>query len=488
MTARASLRPLPVPGNRCARGWRWLLRGLVAGAVVLGAAAPAGAHPLGNFTVNQYDGLRLTPGRLHIDHVEDLAEIPAAQAEPAIEREGRARWARERCRAAAARSEAEAGGRPLALRTAAATARLRPGQAGLPTVRVECRLTAPLPPGALTLRFRAASQDTPGWREITARGDRMTLSGSSVPRKSRSERLTRYPSGASSPDAVSASLRAGPGGPALADEPPPAPGSALPRAATDALTGLVARHDLTPAFAALALGTALLLGALHAIAPGHGKTLMAATAAARGRASLRDVLPLAASVTVTHTLGVVALGLLVAGGSAAAPSVVAWLGVASGALVTGAGALLVRRAWRRRRKPHHHHHHHSHSHSPSDSHPHSHSHSHHHPPPTLRGTLLLGFAGGLVPSPSAVVVLVGAAALGEAWFGLLLVLAYGAGLAVTLTAAGFLVVRLGTAAGRRLTRGRAPGLARRFAPLGSACVVLALGCGLVVKGAATALG
>ncbi|MEV0440680.1 sulfite exporter TauE/SafE family protein [Streptomyces spectabilis] len=483
MTAPAARPREARPGTLPARAGHWARRGLVVLALVLSTAAPARAHPLGNFTVNQYDGLRLAPGRLHVEHVEDLAEIPAAQAKPAIDRQGRARWARERCRAAAARSRVDVGGRPVALRAAAATARLRPGEAGLPTVRVECRLTAPLPPGALALRFRAASQAVPGWREITARGDRMTLSGSSVPRESRSERLTRYPPGASSPEAVSAALRARPGGPALADEPPPAPGSALPRAATDALTGLVARHDLTPAFAALALGTALLLGALHALAPGHGKTLMAATAAARGSASPRDVLPLAASVTVTHTLGVVALGLLVAGGSAAAPSVVAWLGVASGALVTGAGALLVRRAWRRRRgSTHPHPHHHSHPHT------HSHSHSHHHPPPTLRGTLLLGFAGGLVPSPSAVVVLVGAAALGEAWFGLLLVLAYGAGLAVTLTAAGFLVVRLGSFAGRRLGRGRAPGLARRVAPLGSACVVLALGCGLVVKGAATALG
>ncbi|QCX75543.1 Nickel/cobalt efflux system RcnA [Streptomyces sp. YIM 121038] len=472
MTAPAARRPLS--GAR-----RWARRGLVVLAVVLGTAAPAHAHPLGNFTVNQYDGLLLAPGRLRVEHVEDLAEIPAAQAEPAIDREGKERWARERCRAAAVRGRVDVGGRSVALRAAAATARVRPGQAGLPTVRVECRLTAPLPPGALTVRFRAAPQAAPGWREITARGDRMTLSGSSVPRTSRSERLTRYPSGASSPEATTASLRARPGGPALADEPPPAPGPALPRAATDALTGLVARHDLTPAFAALALGTALLLGALHALAPGHGKTLMAATAAARGSASARDVLPLAASVTVTHTLGVVALGLLVAGGSAAAPSVVAWLGVASGALVTGAGALLVRRAWRRRHRPAHHHTHH---------HAHPHHHAHHHPPPTLRGTLLLGFAGGLVPSPSAVVVLVGAAALGEAWFGLLLVLAYGAGLAVTLTAAGFLVVRLGAVAGRRLAHGRTPGLARRFAPLGSACVVLALGCGLVVKGAATALG
>ncbi|MBT2872677.1 nickel transporter, partial [Streptomyces sp. McG7] len=114
--------------------------------------------------------------------------------------------------------------------------------------------------------------------------------------------------------------------------------------------------------------------------------------------------------------------------------------------------------------------------------------------PTLRGTILLGFAGGLVPSPSAVVVLVGAAALGHAWFGLLLVVAYGVGLALTLTAAGYAVVRAGGGVSRLLARRprwtSAPwaALVRRSAPLGSACVVLVLGAGLVFRGAASALG
>ncbi|OIJ64141.1 hypothetical protein WN71_030240 [Streptomyces mangrovisoli] len=114
--------------------------------------------------------------------------------------------------------------------------------------------------------------------------------------------------------------------------------------------------------------------------------------------------------------------------------------------------------------------------------------------PTLRGTILLGFAGGLVPSPSAVVVLVGAAALGQAWFGLLLVVAYGVGLALTLTAAGFAVVRLGSGVQRilerrpRWTTHPLAGLVRRAAPLGSAFVVVALGAGLVLRGAASAWG
>ncbi|WP_455358110.1 urease accessory protein UreH domain-containing protein [Streptomyces sp. SYSU K21746] len=714
------------------RGWRARAVGaavLVAGAAL--AVLPAGtaaAHPLGNFTVNRYDGLVVAPGELRVDHVEDLAEIPAAQARTRIDRDGDQEmspaelsvWAGERCRDAARGSRLTVDGRGTALTPGTGSARVRPGQAGLPTLRVECRLTAVLPGGRHTIGFLAADDLVPGWREITARGDRMTLADSDVPRSSVSRRLSQYPEEqlSSPPDRKTAGLSVAPGGPALATQDSgtgPAPASVLPRGAdrwTQALTGLVDRHELTAGFAALALAAALLLGALHALAPGHGKTLMAAAAAAGGRNSLRDVLALGASVTVTHTLGVFALGALIAAGSAAAPSVVAWLGVASGALVAAAGGVLVRRAWHNRSSGHTHDHAHAfgggHSHGlaawrghahphthgtpaphaaepdhargpgaehnrrPADDpghepglrhthvltprhehrlglgpehgdgpergageqhkhgskhrpeaghehrvgleqvHGHEHEHEHHrgaergprddhedrpergdgeqhkhgskhrpeaghehrlgrvrghghthgpeagqehrlgderahkpghshgplprqghgpeagheepghgpeaeqepgpaagrgarghrqphaHPRRTprrvrLRGTVLLGFAGGLVPSPSAVVVLVGAAALGRAWFGFLLVIAYGAGLALTLSAAGFAVVRLGARATRRLTErrrrdGRLLAVAHRLAPLGTAFVVLVVGCGLALRGAATALG
>ncbi|MDH6216794.1 nickel transporter [Streptomyces pseudovenezuelae] len=538
-------------------------------ALVLLPSGAASAHPLGNFTVNRYDGLVAAPGQLRVDHVEDLAEIPATQAKPDIERLGMTDWARERCEKAADGSKVTVDGRATDLTVGTSHARVRPGQAGLNTLRVECRLTAPLPKGdTVTLGFHSAGATSgPGWREITARGDRMTLSATDVPKTSVSHELTSYPKELlSSPaDTATASLRVRPGGPALVEDERDAPGaSVLPRGAdrwTRALDNLVARHDLTVGFAALALLIAVVLGAMHALAPGHGKTLMAATAAARGgRARLKDVLPLAASVTVTHTLGVVALGLLVTAGSAATPSVIAWLGIASGALVLFAGATLVRRAWRNRTHGHDHphphphetatkkveeralvlasahsahadtttethphphthdhdHHTHDHDHDHDHSHPHPHPHSHDHPhhpapdsplehthggfththavAPTLRGTILLGFAGGLVPSPSAVVVLVGAAALGQAWFGLLLVVAYGVGLALTLTAAGFAVVKLGTGMTRvlenrpRLTSHPMTTLVRRSAPLMSAFLVVAIGAGLVLKGAASALG
>lgn len=501
-------------------------------ALALGPAAAASAHPLGNFTVNRYDGLVAAPGTLRVDHVEDLAEIPATQARPDIERLGLTAWARQRCEKAARGSRVTVDGRASALTAAGSRALLRPGQAGLDTLRVECRLTAPLPAkGVVSLGFRGAGASSgPGWREITARGDRMTLTSSDVPASSVSRELTCYPKELlSSPaDTSVASLRVAPGGPALAAGRRDAPAATvLPRGAdrwTRALDRLVARRHLTLGFAALALVVAVGLGALHALAPGHGKTVMAATAAARGgRARLKDVLPLAASVTVTHTLGVVALGLLVTAGSAAAPSVIAWLGLASGLLVTLAGANLLRRAWRNRHHGHGHEHPHTHPDPHADTHshhehphphpgtrhehPHEHTHEHPHVPhthggvphthptaPTLRGTLLLGFAGGMVPSPSAVVVLVGAAALGKAWFGLLLVVAYGLGLALTLTAAGFAVVRAGGVMSRVLERrprgsaGPVVALVRRVAPLGSACVVVALGAGLLLRGAASALG
>ncbi|WP_327716152.1 nickel transporter [Streptomyces sp. NBC_00490] len=545
-------------------------------ALVLLPSAAASAHPLGNFTVNRYDGLVAAPGQLRVDHVEDLAEIPATQAKPDIEKLGMTGWAAQRCETAARDSEVTVDGRTAALTVRESKARVRPGQAGLDTLRVECELTAPLPESStVALGFRSAGTDSgPGWREITARGDRMTLTASDVPAKSLSRELTEYPQELlSSPaDTTTADLRVRPGGPALSEERADAPAaSVLPRGAdrwTRALDSLVARHDLTFGFAALALFIAVALGALHALAPGHGKTLMAAVATARGgKARLKDVMPLAASVTVTHTLGVVALGLLVTAGSGAAPSVITWLGIASGVLVTGAGLTLVRRAWHHRRHErghghthgpsHEHDHghdhghgddgghghdpahesaavparqlalaaahnraatdthghpHHSHDHGHDDDHSHPHPHSHPHAPshtvehthggfththstaPTLRGTILLGFAGGLVPSPSAVVVLVGAMALGQAWFGFLLVVAYGVGLALTLTAAGFAVVKLGTGMNRllerrpRWTTHPVTALVRRSAPLMSALLVVTLGAGLVLKGAASALG
>ncbi|GAA2439390.1 hypothetical protein GCM10010191_63410 [Actinomadura vinacea] len=443
--------------------------GAAAGALALG-------HPLDNFTVSRYDGLVAAPHELRIDHVQDVAEIPAAQVLRGTS--DLARWASGECAKAAASFRMTVDGRQVAAAVRTSSAGRRPGQAGLPTLRLECGIAVPYGAGA----HRVAFQDTgstggPGWHEVTAVADRMTLTSSDVPRASRSARLTRYPQDLldSPPDQRGAVLTVREGGPALGSPAGTGGDRLLPRDAY--FTDLVSRHALTPGFAFLALLVALALGALHALAPGHGKTIMAAQAAGQGTRSKRDALALGLTVTATHTAGVLALGLLVAGGSAlASPALFPWLGAVCGTIVALAGLTLLRRALRN-----------GHGHRHGHGHGHGHGHHHHHAPADRRrNVLLMGFAGGLMPSPSAVVVLLGASALGHAWFGVLLVLAYGAGLAATLVTIGMLV----TGTGRLLAR-RLPALAERvratpaLLPAGTATMVILLGLGLAARSLAT---
>jgi len=481
-----------------------VIRALAVGLLAGSAMIPQ--HPLGNFTVNRYDGLIAAPHVLRIDHVQDLAEIPAAQV---LEggRTGRdlRDWAVRACATASQVFQITESGQPVRATVRTAAARTRPGQAGLPTLRLECAMTAPLAsrPGGEAVTFRdPGAADHVGWHEITAAGDLMTITRTDVPATSRSARLTSYPKDLlSSPlDQRSASFTVAPGGPALAAPGAPGgPAGVLPRGVdrlTQSFTDLVARRHLTVGFGLAALLIAMALGAVHAFAPGHGKTIMAAQAVSRGRRGLRDIVTLGLTVTVTHTLGVLVLGLLVAGGSSVVtPGLFPWLGTASGALVVLAGCTLLRRALRR---PPGHGHDHGHGYDHAHGHEHSHGHHHHghghdHRPADMprRGTVvLMGFAGGLMPSPSAVVVLLGAVALGHAWFGVLLVLAYGLGLAVTLTGVGVFITGSGRWLATRVPglRDRAHRIPARLVPAGSAALVVTLGVILAARSLATALG
>lgn len=504
MSRRLARQPRPWAVSR--RLVRRLVLALALGAAFVAlAATAAAAHPLGNFSVNRYDGLVVSPGELRVDHVQDLAEIPTAQAKPGIDtdRDGSvsaaelAGWARRACARSAGDLAISLDGRAVPAAVRSATAQLRAGQAGLPTLRLECGIVAELPgPRAgsvIELRDRAPVQ--PGWREITARGDRMTLLASDVPRASRSDRLASYPRDmlGTPADQREAALRVRPGGPPLRAPVGRAPGvgQVLPRGAdrlTDAFTALIARRELTPGFGALAVVVAMALGALHALAPGHGKTIMAAYAASRGRRSRREVLALGATVTLTHTAGVLTLGLLVATGSTLAPAAaIPWLAVASGTLVAVTGLTLLRRSLRRTG--------HASGHDHDHGSGHDHRHSHRNEGPRRGSVVLMGFAGGLVPSPSAVVVLVGATALGQAWFGVALVLAYGAGLALTLALVGVLLAGSGQWLARRMLWTGSSGAGRwirrvatRTVPVGAAALVVALGLGLALRGLPAALG
>jgi ABC-type nickel/cobalt efflux system permease component RcnA len=178
-----------------------------------------------------------------------------------------------------------------------------------------------------------------------------------------------------------------------------------------------------------------------------------------------------ATVTITHTAGVLLLGLVLSTSRAVASErLYPWLGLGSGLLLAAVGVGLLVRA-----RPAQHHHH-----------PHDHDHDAGGRPLGRRGLVALGLAGGLVPSPSAVVVLLGGIALGRAWFGVALVLAYGVGMAATLTGVGLLLARLRTRMDRRLhlRAGSLPARLGRLLPAATASVIVLAGLALAVQGAA----
>jgi nickel/cobalt transporter (NicO) family protein len=472
--------------------------------VLLALAAPAhqaAAHPLGNFSVNQLESLDLYPDRVRVTAAVDVAELPTLQERSTVDSNGdgtatdaeRSGYAGTTCAALARDFTVSVDGYRLVWTVESSGFRYGPGAAGLPTSRLDCVLRAPGRLGApADLRVvNGFHADRIGWRELTAAGHGVTLVDSPLPARSVSNGLTAYPKDLlSSPlDVRSARLRVRPGtgGSAVAaDRPVPgAPGSVTLRwtaAAESSLRHIVGGRRLGPLVGTLAVLLALVLGAAHAALPGHGKTVMAAYLAGRaGRP--RDALVVGATVTLTHTGGVLLLGVLlttVAG--LAGETVLGWLGVLSGALVATVGVAMLAGALRRRHRHDDHHHHHDH--------PHAHDHDQPAPPkPSRWATVGMGVAGGLVPSPSALVILLGAIGLGRTAFGILLVVGYGLGMAATLTAAGFALIRLRD----RLTRRRA-GRASRFAarlstvaPMGTAAVVLLVGLGLAGR-ALAALG
>ena len=180
------------------------------------APAPASAHPLGNFTVNRYTGILVSPDGVEVDHVVDLAEIPTAQLGTAIDDLPALAATRVRHHRARARRHRSAAA-PYASRS-----RARPRRS--PTARADCRSPAspaptPAPPTSAPARSPSRTRTAPGsvgWREVTAVGDEMTLTSSDVPDESTSDRLTSYPEDLlQSPlDVTSATLVVSPGGPA----------------------------------------------------------------------------------------------------------------------------------------------------------------------------------------------------------------------------------------------------------------------------------
>jgi ABC-type nickel/cobalt efflux system permease component RcnA len=211
-------------------------------------------------------------------------------------------------------------------------------------------------------------------------------------------------------------------------------------------------------------------GAAHALTPGHGKALVAAYLVGT-KGTPRHAFMLGGTVTVAHTAGVFALGLVTLGLSQfiVPERLYPWLTLVSGLLVVVVGASVLRQRIRSRDRGHHAEHHHQHDHY--DDHGHDHQHQHDDDALTSRGILGVGVAAGLLPCPSALVVLLSAIALHRVGLGLALILAFSVGLAATITAIGLVAVLARRAFGRLSLNGPVV----RALPAVSAALILAVG-------------
>jgi nickel/cobalt transporter (NicO) family protein len=509
--------------------------------------AVASAHPLGNFTINHYAGLTIGRGAVELDVVIDMAEIPAFQERQSMDSdedgtvsdtEGDA-WSATACAGLAKDLHLGLGGTALAPAPDAHGLAFPPGAGGLSTLRLECGYHAPFAtmlqgPAALTFSDGSWSERI-GWREIVATADGTILETHGLPASSPSAKLTAYPADliARPLDIRSASIAvrpdpaarvAGSAAPATAAAPAPAaaargdvarPGqpavaapATVPGGVAAELPSIFQSTDLTPFVLLASLASAVALGAWHALTPGHGKTLMAAYLVGT-RGTPVHAVGLGLSVATSHTLGIVALALVILGAQGVLPPdvVVRATPVVAAVSILAIGGWMVVGEVRRRRAagasaatPHAHAHPleeadraHGHEHDQAHEHPHElgvepaaaaglHSHggrAHTHLPPadrtlSWRGLFVLGLAGGLIPSTSALIILLGSIAAGRPAFGLVLVIAFGLGMAAVMTGVGLVMV---AARGRldRMPSRSTLGRLATAAPLIASVAVLGLG-------------
>jgi nickel/cobalt exporter len=388
---------------------------LAAVLVALAVPAIASAHPLGNFTINHSSSAIVSGDRVYVHYVLDMAEIPTFQR---------------------GQIDVASLSRKLVLTVDGRAVTLRPirqrlespvGAGGLPTTRLEVVLAGPRLTDASSLVLRDETYaDRLGWKEVvvSAAGGARIVS-STAPAVSPSQQLRAYPKdGLSSPLAVTrARARVGPGdGPGA----PPQLTSPVAEKHGSGFESLVTR-DLGATGILLALALALFWGAAHALGPGHGKSIVAAYLIGQ-RGTVRHAAYLGGIVTVTHTAGVFALGAvtLLLSEFIVPEDLYPWLNLVAGLMVVAIGVGVLRaRLPHRRAHAHGHHHHHDHDH-------------HHDLSP--RSLFAVGVSGGLLPCPSALVVLLAAISLHRTAFGLALVLAFSIGLAITITAIGLVAV------------------------------------------------
>ena len=536
--------------------WRLAVALLLALCVL--APQVAQAHPMGNFSVNHYSKLSVDERGITLRYFIDLAEIPTYQElqQANLTPQSTAEISRylgikgeELERGLSLTVDDQ----PVRLKLLSRDVIFPPGAGGLPTMKMGFVFRATYAaPGVHHLQY--ADNNYPGhagWKEIVLAGPPSLLAGPSAPPTDRSDELSNYPTDMlnTPPQVLSATATLTLSAPVAAAERPaskiaskitsrpasgPAPNAAVkpasraaatppadpartnsrPQATAtvnssaapvhltanrqttprDAFTQLITETHLGVWFLLTAACIAFSLGALHALEPGHGKTIVAAyLVGSRGTAMHAALLGLI--VTASHTAGVFALGAvtLYLSRYILPEQLYPWLGVLSGLIIAALGVYLLLRRWAGAVVEH--------SHAPGQSHRHwfrSRSHVALTPdadavplpagaeaggtPVSLGQLFLLGVTGGIIPCPAALVVLLSAFSLHRVGFGFFLIVAFSVGLAAVLITFGMLMVYARRFMSGWLSDGP---LTRRGLPLASASFITVLGAAITARALAT---
>jgi nickel/cobalt exporter len=467
-------------------------------------------HPMGNLSVNHYAKLVPSEKGIAMTFAMDLAEIPTFELLQAWDLPKEApRGVLERRAAAEARLWVSRlrivqNGKALLPTIESTELAVLDGAGNLPVFRVTTRLHVDAKAGRVEFEDENYPART-GWREVVIEaGISAKITAASKNSADLSYALTAYPQdpllappqdkaawlewkAVVTPVNVSQALP-GPSGASVAPMPSGAMASVSQAAGRpaevvasgtvqrgDAISKLLRTENMSWGVMALLLGLSFWFGALHALEPGHGKTMVAAyLVGARG--TPKHAVLLGATVTFAHTISVFALGLVTMFLSQyiLPEKIVKVLGLVSGVSIIWLGGMML---WRRLQKLSGHHHQ-----DRDHQHPHSHDHDHSHGPEThshvpqgeisMGSLIALGASGGLVPCPSALILLLSAISIGKAGLGMMLLLTFSLGLALVLTATGLLVLYA-----RNLfpERKGGSGMVFRFLPVISATAVLVIG-------------
>src|SRR5580704_9795201 len=523
------------------------------------SAATCFAHPMGNFSVNHYAKISVGQQSIEILYLVDMAEIPTYQEirqfditakadDPSV-----ARYLDRQEPVLKAGLSLEIDGEPVQLDAASRRVVFAEGAGGLPTMKIGFVFRGKITGPADAHKLLYVDNNFPGhagWKEIVVRSDGAEVLTSSAPSTDRSQELTNYSSDAlnSPPQQLTASIdyRTKPVetdiGAVTASSakrtalkievygktPSPsrtekssltAATSSNPKSTTSSTQVIavadpplrMARAQNTPRsrFTDLIsiqgklsfwflLSAALIaagLGTLHALEPGHGKTIVAAyLVGARGTAGHAVLLGLV--VTTAHTSGVFLLGAvtLYASRYIVPEQLYPWLGAISGLSVAGLGIFIFLRHWTGETGEH--------SHAPGEQHSHWFLPMFKRATPTklagravfpgdskpveraqsLRELCMLGITGGIVPCPAALVVLLSAFSLHRIGFGLFLITAFSLGLAAVLVIVGLTMLYAKRVMSSRV---RAGNTALRYLPFLSSAFMVVLGVGITASAVAS---